>query len=81
MAMIVLMPFHWASDMNPSFALARKLRDRGHRVHYLGHSMGALIAFELARHMRRDYSAQPVHLFVSGRPSPQTVSEPRAIRL
>ena len=41
-----------------------------------GHSMGALIAFELARHMRRDYSAQPVHLFVSGRPSPQTISEP-----
>jgi zeaxanthin glucosyltransferase len=36
MAMIIFMPFHWASDMNPSFALARKLRDRGHRVHYLG---------------------------------------------
>lgn len=41
-----------------------------------GHSMGALIAFELARHMIRDYSAQPVHLFVSGRCSPQTISEP-----
>ena len=41
-----------------------------------GHSMGAFIAFELARHMRRDYSAQPLHLFVSGRPSPQTISEP-----
>lgn len=36
MAMILFMPFHWASDMNPSFVLARKLRDRGHRVHYLG---------------------------------------------
>lgn len=41
-----------------------------------GHSMGALIAFELARHMRRESSAQPVHLFVSGRPSPQTISDP-----
>ena len=41
-----------------------------------GHSMGALIAFELARHMRREYSAQPVHLFVSGRCSPQTISGP-----
>lgn len=41
-----------------------------------GHSMGALIAFELARHMRRECSAQPIHLFVSGRPSPQTMSEP-----
>lgn len=29
------MPFHWASDLNPTFALARKLRDRGHHVHYL----------------------------------------------
>ena len=41
-----------------------------------GHSMGALIAFELARHVRREYSAQPVHLFVSGRCSPQTNSGP-----
>jgi medium-chain acyl-[acyl-carrier-protein] hydrolase len=41
-----------------------------------GHSMGALIAFELARHLRKEYSAQPVHLFVSGRPSPQTMTEP-----
>jgi MGT family glycosyltransferase len=35
MATIVFMPFHWASDLNPTFALARKLRDRGHRVHFL----------------------------------------------
>jgi len=35
MATIVLMPFHWESDLNPTFALANKLRDRGHRVHYL----------------------------------------------
>jgi zeaxanthin glucosyltransferase len=36
MATIVFMPFHWASDLNPTFALAAKLRDRGHRVHYFG---------------------------------------------
>jgi len=36
MATIVFMPFHWASDLNPTFALACKLRDRGHRVHYFG---------------------------------------------
>jgi medium-chain acyl-[acyl-carrier-protein] hydrolase len=41
-----------------------------------GHSMGALIAFELARHMRSKYSVQPVHLFASGRRSPQTTNEP-----
>jgi UDP:flavonoid glycosyltransferase YjiC (YdhE family) len=35
MALIVFMPFHWASDLNPTFALARKLRKHGHRVHYL----------------------------------------------
>jgi zeaxanthin glucosyltransferase len=34
MANIVFMPFHWASDMNATFALARKLQHRGHRVYY-----------------------------------------------
>ena len=46
-----------------------------------GHSMGALIAFELARHLRRVYGAEPVHLFVSGRCSPQTMSEPFDLEL
>jgi medium-chain acyl-[acyl-carrier-protein] hydrolase len=41
-----------------------------------GHSMGALIAFELAQHLRSKYSAQPVHLFASGRCSPQITNEP-----
>jgi medium-chain acyl-[acyl-carrier-protein] hydrolase len=40
-----------------------------------GHSMGAVISFELARQLRRDYALQPVHLFVSGRCSPQTVDK------
>lgn len=34
MANIVFMPFHWAADMNATFALARKLQNRGHRVYY-----------------------------------------------
>jgi medium-chain acyl-[acyl-carrier-protein] hydrolase len=33
---------------------------------FFGHSMGALIAFELARHLRQRHGLQPVHLFVSG---------------
>lgn len=35
MANIVFMPFHWAANMNVTFALARKLQQRGHRVYYL----------------------------------------------
>ncbi len=36
-----------------------------------GHSLGALIAFELARHLRRCGLALPEHLFVSARRAPQ----------
>lgn len=35
-----------------------------------GHSMGALIAFELAREMRRRAAPMPWHLFLSGRAAP-----------
>jgi medium-chain acyl-[acyl-carrier-protein] hydrolase len=45
---------------------------------FFGHSMGALVGFELARHLRRGGGPQPVHLFVSGRCSPQTLKEPLA---
>jgi surfactin synthase thioesterase subunit len=36
-----------------------------------GHSMGALVAYELARMLRRRRSIEPVHLFVSGAGAPQ----------
>ena len=36
-----------------------------------GHSMGALISFELTRHLRRQNQPMPVQLFLSGRPAPQ----------
>lgn len=36
-----------------------------------GHSMGALIAFELSRELFRKCSVVPTHLFVSGRRAPQ----------
>jgi len=35
-----------------------------------GHSMGALIAFELARQLRSQQSPVPIHLFLSGRRPP-----------
>jgi surfactin synthase thioesterase subunit len=37
-----------------------------------GHSMGGLIAFELARTLRARGAAQPMHLFVSGAAAPGT---------
>lgn len=37
---------------------------------FFGHSMGALIAFELARKLRGEYGIEPAHLFVSGRRAP-----------
>jgi medium-chain acyl-[acyl-carrier-protein] hydrolase len=37
---------------------------------FFGHSMGAVISFEVARELRRRRSMEPVHLFVSGRRAP-----------
>src|SRR5205814_4666171 len=42
---------------------------------FFGHSMGALVSFELARYLRRQHGLSPVHLFVSGRRAPQ-LSDP-----
>jgi surfactin synthase thioesterase subunit len=38
---------------------------------FFGHSMGALICFELARELRRQHLPEPVHLFVSAFHAPQ----------
>jgi medium-chain acyl-[acyl-carrier-protein] hydrolase len=38
---------------------------------FFGHSMGALISFELARYLRRLNQPMPAYLFISGRPAPQ----------
>jgi medium-chain acyl-[acyl-carrier-protein] hydrolase len=38
---------------------------------FFGHSMGAIIAFELTLYLRREYGLLPSHLFVSGRRAPQ----------
>lgn len=43
---------------------------------FFGHSMGAMIAFELAHLLRERRAPAPRHLFVSGTPSP-----PRAARM
>ncbi|MDX6502451.1 MAG: hypothetical protein QOG23_5715 [Blastocatellia bacterium] len=38
---------------------------------FFGHSMGAMIAFELTRFLRREGEALPAHLFLSGSSAPQ----------
>lgn len=40
---------------------------------FFGHSVGALVAFEFARYLRRHNYPQPIHLFVSGREAPHLV--------
>jgi pyochelin biosynthesis protein PchC len=37
---------------------------------FFGHSMGAILAFEVARRIAREQGRGPAHLFVSGRPAP-----------
>lgn len=38
---------------------------------FFGHSMGALVSFELTRLLRREYDISRIHLFISGRRAPQ----------
>lgn len=38
---------------------------------FFGHSMGAIVGFELARHLRRQHNPHLLHLFVSARDAPQ----------
>jgi medium-chain acyl-[acyl-carrier-protein] hydrolase len=46
---------------------------------FFGHSLGALVAFELARRLARDGRPGPVHLFVSGCVAPQTATRETSI--
>jgi medium-chain acyl-[acyl-carrier-protein] hydrolase len=50
----------WAAEPGPAPQLA-----------IFGHSMGALVGFELARELRRRGGPAPRHLLVAGRPAPQ----------
>jgi medium-chain acyl-[acyl-carrier-protein] hydrolase len=46
---------------------------------FFGHSMGALVGFELARRLRRQSGVQPVRLFVSAASAPQIPSHHRPV--
>ncbi len=75
----VQLPGRGARLAEPSFTrLTPLVRDLARAlIHYLnapfaffGHSMGALVSFELARYLDRHYGLSPVHLFVSGHSAP-----------
>jgi medium-chain acyl-[acyl-carrier-protein] hydrolase len=46
---------------------------------FFGHSMGALLAFEWARRLRRDGHSMPAWLFLSGRRAPDAPSDTRLL--
>jgi medium-chain acyl-[acyl-carrier-protein] hydrolase len=56
-------------------AAARALRPHlDARFALFGHSMGAIIGYELARELERVHGLRPVHLFVSGCPAPKLMN-------
>jgi medium-chain acyl-[acyl-carrier-protein] hydrolase len=42
---------------------------------FFGHSMGAIVSFELAQLLRQENQPGPSHLFLSGRPSPHLIEK------
>lgn len=42
---------------------------------FFGHSMGAIVSFELAQLLRRENKPGPSHLFLSGRPCPHLIEK------
>jgi medium-chain acyl-[acyl-carrier-protein] hydrolase len=59
----------FAEMMDATFQVLRPHLDMPFAL--FGHSMGALIAFELARRLRAEGAPVPAHLFVSGHRAPQ----------
>lgn len=53
-------------------AIAIQVAAMGNRPYaFFGHSLGALLAFEVARRLRQRRETQPLHLFVSGSHAPR----------
>jgi medium-chain acyl-[acyl-carrier-protein] hydrolase len=67
----------YITDVN---IVAKQIADNFHKYQtiptvFFGHSLGSLIAFEVAHELRRRYLKSPKYLIVSGRNAPQTQSK------
>jgi medium-chain acyl-[acyl-carrier-protein] hydrolase len=67
-------PFRRIGELATALATSLEAR-RGEPLAFFGHSLGALLAFEVVREMRRRGAPPPRHLFVSSRRGPR-ISEP-----
>jgi len=65
------------SQMSPLVAGLAPVFDAYQEIPFIffGHSLGALIGFELARQLRRQSKTGPVHIYISGRRAPH-IQEP-----
>lgn len=66
-------PFTDVHELVPVLAQALYPYDVSRPFALYGHSMGAIVAFELAHFLKAQYGVAPVHLFVSGRNAPHLV--------
>jgi medium-chain acyl-[acyl-carrier-protein] hydrolase len=62
-------PFSDLADLVPE--LVRNIHPHlGSRFAFFGHSLGAIVAFEVVRELRRRHDIEPVHLFAAARRAP-----------
>ncbi|MTV55756.1 thioesterase II family protein [Pseudoduganella buxea] len=68
-------PVHCWESLTGEVVDAIRAMDDGLPTFLLGHSMGALLAFEVAHALARDARTAPLHLFVSGHSAPELRNE------
>ncbi|MFJ4283639.1 thioesterase II family protein [Streptomyces massasporeus] len=74
-------PFRDVADAADALARTAAEQAEGGPVALFGHSLGAVLAFELARRLERHPAVRLSHLFVSGSPGPWTGRTHRATGL
>ncbi|WSX27309.1 alpha/beta fold hydrolase [Streptomyces sp. NBC_00984] len=74
-------PFRDVIDAADALAPSIAGLTRGGPVALFGHSLGAVLAYELARRLEQDPAVELSHLFVSGSPGPWTGRSRRATGL